>query len=239
MQFPGASFLLAAAAAAVLAACGDDQPSPPSAVPSNPTAILGGYGSGPKPAAEAALSDASGRPIPAPRLPRNTSAQLVRTGPDAALGVWVQDGHAVSATWQAATGWSAPLPLEDIYGEASDAQLASNGQGVAIAVWRHTVGDIRSLRFSRFDAATGWSTPDVMPGALPRPASADAGRPGPDAPRLQMDAQGNAFAQWPSGFDANEVQTARYVAGHGWTRALSEPLAARAAPEAGAAGVPQ
>ncbi|QJW84541.1 hypothetical protein HK414_15150 [Ramlibacter terrae] len=65
----------------------------------------------------------------------------------------------------------------------------------------------------------------MMPGALPRPPSRLAGAA---APQLHMDAQGNAFAQWPSGFADNEVQTARYVAGRGWTRALSEPVTASA-----------
>ncbi|HEY8359885.1 MAG TPA: hypothetical protein VIL30_20710, partial [Ramlibacter sp.] len=110
---------------------------------------------------------------------------------------------------------------------ASKPQLAGNGQGVALAVWQHTVGSIQSLRFSRYDSTSGWSVPDVMPGALPRPPSR-LPQGAAAAPQLHMDAQGNAFAQWPSGFADNEVQTARYVAGQGWTRALSEPVTATA-----------
>lgn len=230
MKFRGAIHAIALVLAAGLAACGDAAPPVPPTVstePGNPTAVLGGQGAGPR--AGATLVDATGRAIPSPALPRNTTAQLVRSGPDSALAVWVQDGRVVTASYAPANGWSPAQPLEEIHGRASDPQIASNGQGVALALWRHTVGNIRSLRFSRFDAASGWAVPDVMPGALPRPAGepAQAGAAG-HAPQLHMDAQGNAFAQWPSGFDPGEVQTARYVAGHGWTRALSEPVTAAA-----------
>jgi hypothetical protein len=91
-------------------------------------------------------------------------------------------------------------------------------------MWRHTVGSIHSLRFSRFESGTGWSLPDVVPGALPRPDS-DGPAGAQDALRLQMDAAGNVTAQWPSGFAANEMQAADYLAGRGWDRAVSERLA--------------
>jgi hypothetical protein len=233
MTFQGVTPALVLVLAAGLAACRDAQPPVPATVSSTAglsTAVLGGNGSDPRAAAAAALTDASGRPIPAPPMPRQATAQMVRAAPDAALAVWVQDGRVVSASYAPASGWSAASPLEEIYGQASQPQLASNGQGAALALWRHTVGTIQSLRFSRFDSATGWSVPDVMPGALPRPP----GQAAPDgvaaAPQLHMDAQGNAFAQWPSGFHPDEVQTARYVAGRGWTRALSEPVTATASP---------
>ena len=146
----------------------------------------------------------------------------MRSGDEQAIAAWIADHHVVAATWTPA-GWSAPQPLERIYVDSGDVQLASNGQGRAMAVWHHRVGNIHSLRFSRFDAQ-GWSVPDVIPGALPRPEAAGA-PPGNDAPQLQMDAQGNVVAQWPSGFDANETQVARYVEGQGWQGATSEPVA--------------
>jgi hypothetical protein len=91
-------------------------------------------------------------------------------------------------------------------------------------VWRHTVGSIQSLRFSRFDPVAGWSVPDVMPGALPRP-------PGQAAPpELRMDEAGNVTARWPSGFDPRDTQVARYTAGQGWSRAVSANLAAAPGP---------
>jgi hypothetical protein len=184
----------------------------------NHTAVLGGSGPGAAP-----LTDARGQLIPEPPVPAKTLAQTVRAGDETALAVWTQDGHVVATSWTPQAGWTRPQPLESIYGEASDPQLASNGQGTAMAVWRHTVGNIRSLRFSRFEAKTGWSAPDVVPGALPRPDTARV--PPDDAPRLEMDAQGNVVAEWPSGFEPNEMQEARYVAGQGWTAPVSERLA--------------
>lgn len=168
-------------------------------------------------------------PIPLPRgLPPRTSVQLASVGDDAALAVWVEDGTVLAAGYERGAGWTAPLPLEDIYGVATDVQLASSGRGTALALWRHTVGRIESLRFSRYVQGLGWSEPDVLPGALPRPRVADAvpGLAGPNAPRLQMDALGNAIARWPSGFAPAEVQVARYLADRGWTRPQGEPVAA-------------
>lgn len=214
MKYAGALILLAAAA---LVACQDA----PSAGAKHDTSVLGGFGDRPaKGGVPGALTDASGKAIPAPpQAPPGVQPRMARVADDAVLAVWVQDDHVVAATHTTANGWSAPQPLEQIYGEASDPQLASNGRGSAMAIWRHTVGSIQSLRFSRFDP-TGWSVPDVMPGALPRPAADKSA-----APQLHMDAQGRAFAEWPSGFHPQETQTARYQPGQGWSRALSEPLA--------------
>ena len=204
--------------AAALGGCGDhDQRQ-------NETAVLGGYGNGASGApATATLSDAQGHTIPAPPAPPRTRVTTVRSADEQALAAWIAEDHVFASTWTPGSGWSAPQPLERIYGESSDVQLASNGQGRAMAVWHHRVGNIHSLRFSRFDAQ-GWSAPDVVPGALPRPAAPGA-PPGNDAPQLRMDAQGNVLAQWPSGFHANETQVARYSDAEGWVRAASEPAA--------------
>lgn len=184
------------------------------------------------PPADATWQDSRGRTIPPPPLPPDTGAQLALVGPDQAVAAWVQDEKVVVAHWLADTGWSPAQPLEAIHGAASDPQLASNGRGAALALWRHTVGRIDSLRFGHYDARIGWSVPDVVPGALPRPRpeGLPPGQPAPGAPRLEMDAAGHARARWPSGFASGEVQSARYTPGHGWTRALSAPAAAASAP---------
>jgi hypothetical protein len=202
----------------------------------NDTAVLGAS----RPDAESGsplpvLTDVHGNTIPAPPAAAGARPQMASSGDESALAVWVQDSHVVAAAWTRATGWSSPEPLERIYGHSSEPRLASNGKGVAMAVWHHTVGNIHSLRFSRFEAASGWSPPDVLPGAMPRPAAAGAPL-GQDAPRLQVDADGNAQAHWPSGFHANEWQTARYVAGQGWTHATNEPVAS--GPPASAPPIP-
>lgn len=207
IQRMGALAVLACLAA--LAAC-KDAPAPDQGQSSN-TAVLGGFGS------RAASTDAGAQLAPPEGAPRGTP--VVQSGPDQHLALWLRDGHVMAAIHTAA-GWSAPQPLEEIHGEASDPQLASNGRGSAMALWRHTVGNIQSLRYSRFDSS-GWSVPDVMPGALPRPRGTAA-----VAPKLRMEADGSAHATWASGFGDNEVQTARYMAGQGWSRALSEPVTA-------------
>lgn len=210
MQYPGTWTIAAAALALALAACGDSQPQAPD------TAVLGGQAQGRAPAPP---TDARGRPFPALRLPAGARAEMIRIGDEAALAAWVQDGVPMTASHAPGTGWSAPIALEELHGDASDVQLAADAHGNALAVWRHTVGSIRSLRSARYEAAAGWSVPDVMPGALPLAAGTGS------APELEMDAQGRAIARWRSGFDAAEQQVARYEPGQGWSRAASTPLA--------------
>ena len=212
--------VLALALAALLAAACDDRP--PGG--SHDTSVLGGRGEPNRAAGPPALVDARGREIPQPPLPPNTAPRIAAAGESNALAIWVQDGTLTASAYVPATGWSGPQPLEDIHGDASDPELVANAEGKGLAVWRHTVGSIESLRFSRFTPGAGWSIPDVMPGALPQPRGAG----GPLV--LRMDDAGNAEARWPSGFDAREAQTARYTEGQGWSRALSEPLAAAASP---------
>ena len=216
------------AAALALAACGDGQRAGGAR---NDTAVLGSSGpQGSRAGAAPPLTDGAGRPIPPPTT-TGRALQMTRSADDAALAVWIQDGDVLAAAWTPAAGWSAPQPLERIHGDSSDPQIVSNGKGQAMTVWHHAVGNIHSLRFSRFDAATGWSVPDVMPGAMPRPAAAGA-PPGQDAPRLEMDEAGNVAARWPSGFHANEMQVARFTLGQGWSEASNERIAAAAAPAA-------
>jgi hypothetical protein len=212
MKLKTAGTILLVAGVALLGACRDAK-LPAAASEGNHTAVLGNAGPAP--------SQGQAFPPP-PGLPAGTQAQVARTGNETALAAWVQNGKVVAASYAKSTGWSAAQPLEDIYGEDSDAQLASNGQGTAMAVWRHTVGSIESLRYSRFDSS-GWSVPDVMPGALPQPRTAQNA-----APRLEMDAQGQVVAEWTSGFDASKTQGSRYVPGQGWSHAEASAMASAA-----------
>jgi hypothetical protein len=171
------------------------------------TAVLGSYG--PPPAAA----------IPPPPAPRNSAVAVVNEGARDAIAVWTQAGDLFSARYTPEAGWSEARPLEQILGVASDLQLAGNGHGVAMAVWRHTVGGIDSLRYSRHDAESGWSPPDVVPGVLPRGATSAA------KPVLSVDARGNATLQWPSAFAAGVLQSSRFEPGRGWS--APQDLAAR------------
>jgi hypothetical protein len=208
--------LLAAACAAGLGC--RDRPAP--AAQGSDTAVLGGSGQANPPAAPAS--------VPGPVVPRNATPDIAITGLSRAVAVWEQDGLVMASRYDMTSGWSTPEPLERIGGEASSAKVASNGRGFAMAIWRHSVGRIDSLRFSRYDESRGWSTPDVMPGALPRPrqpGKTAGGKVEQAAPRIEVDAHGNVRAQWPSGFDDAQVQVSTFVRGEGWARPVDVPLA--------------
>jgi hypothetical protein len=178
------------------------------------TSVLGSYGTGGR----------SAGPLSPPPAPPKTRVQMAAVAPHTTLAVWTEDGQVVAARHSPVQGWDAPWRLDPIYGQASAPRLVSNGQGVAIAVWRHTVGNIESLRYSHFDVRTGWSGADVVPGALPR-AAAGAREAEASAPHLQMDSAGNVRAEWPSGFSAQQLQVSTFVPGEGWARPLDLPLA--------------
>lgn len=210
-----------------LAGCDRESRGPSSA--SN-TAVLGSPASAPR-AVEPppVLRDPSGQSVTLPLIPAGVAAQAAFTAPDIAWAVWVQEGRAVGARYTGGA-WEAPIPFERIAGTDSDVQLATNGQGTALALWRHTVGKIESLRYSRWEAATGWSGPDVLHGALPqaRPPGLEPGQPhAATAPKLTMDASGTAYAEWPSGFDPGQVQSAMNLRRQGWTRPADRAVAAR------------
>jgi hypothetical protein len=184
--------------------------------PSN-TAVMGGYG----PAPSASAAD-----LPPPPAPRGARAELAPADGETTLAIWEDKGTIHASRHTRAAGWETPRPLEDIGGEASNLRLAGNGNGVAMAVWQHTVGRIESLRYSRWEAGRGWSAPDVMPGALPRPrqpGKTAGGLVDDAAARLEVDAQGNARAQWLSGFAEDQVQASTYVPGEGWARPVDLP----------------
>jgi hypothetical protein len=223
----GTSLLLAAA----LAACGD-RPPPPTVTVAPPAA--GASKSAATQVAELPpLKDADGHVIPAPLVPAGTTAQAALTAPGTAWAIWIQEGRTVGARYTRAGGWEAPIPFERIAGIDSDPQLASNGNGTAMAMWRHTVGRIEALRYSHWDAATGWSGPDVLHGALPRsrPPNLPPEQPYPPvAPRLAMDQQGTAHAEWPSGFNEQQMQASAFLPSRGWTQPEDRPLEATASP---------
>lgn len=221
---------IAAVAAAVLTASRERDAGPVTARGSD-TSVLGGYGSGPGGRAaarsgEAGLTDTQGRAIPLPPVPRNTVADMALVGRFTALALWEEQGRVMATRYTRERGWEPPQPLEQIGGQASNARLASNRSGVAMAIWQHTVGRIDSLRYSRYEEGRGWNQPDVMPGALPRPrqpGKTAGGTVEEAAPRIEVDARGNARGQWLSGFDETQLQASTYVPGEGWARPVDLP----------------
>jgi len=223
----------AALVAALLAACGER--STPSAVTVSAPAASASKAAATPVAELPILKDADGQVIPPPPVPAGTTAQAALTASGTAWAIWIQEGRTVGARYTRAGGWEAPIPFERIAGIDSDPQLASNGNGTAMAMWRHTVGRIEALRYSHWDAATGWSGPDVLHGALPRsrPPNLPPEQPYPPvAPRLSMDQQGTAHAEWPSGFHEQQMQASAFLPSRGWTQLEDRALDATASQSA-------
>ncbi|MBL0226644.1 MAG: hypothetical protein IPQ16_14045 [Geobacteraceae bacterium] len=115
----------------------------------------------------------------------------------------------VQATYLPATSWQAAALIEnDNHGDAGAPQVAMDTQGNATAVWEQSDGERYSIWAARYSPATGWGTPEVI-----EPDPTQNAR----APRVAMDAQGNAIAVWPH-FDGirYNIWANRYTAGGGW-----------------------
>ena len=169
------------------------------------TAVLGS--NGPPPATPVAST------FPRAPAPRDVTPDTVDAGDGRALAAWVQDGRAMASLYESGA-WSAPQPLENIPGDATDLELAGNAHGMAMAVWRHTLGEIQSLRYARWEAAQGWGAADVIAGVLPRRLNSGV------RPSLVMDPDGAVTLQWPSGFGGTSAQVTRFEPGRGWTQPL-------------------
>lgn len=172
------------------------------------TAVMGSYGQPPVPSTQVAPS------FPPTPAPKGTEVELVPQPGGGAVAVWPQDGQVRSSRYAPGAGWTEPQALEGIRGEVSDLELAGNMHGAAMAVWRHTLGDIQSLRYARFSVEEGWAPADVIPGLLPRRLNSGT------RARLIMDDTGNVTLQWPSGFGGTSAQVTRFEAGRGWTQPL-------------------
>jgi hypothetical protein len=87
--------------------------------------------------------------------------------------------------WQPSTALrAAPLPAGNTDGQAS---LVSDANGNATAVWPQFNGVRRNLVASRYEPATGWSTPELIEAEN----LGDA-----EGPQLAVDAAGNVTAVW-------------------------------------------
>ena len=121
-------------------------------------------------------------------------------GPGTATSIW-------SARYTAATGWGAPVLVEtNDSGDAGNPQLAVDASGNAMAVWGQESGVIpfrRSIWASRYSAA-GWGVPVLI-------ETDDTGSA--DAPKVVMDAGGNALAVWvQDDGNARRINANRYSA---------------------------
>jgi hypothetical protein len=165
------------------------------------------------------------------------AAQLIETGGGDAHSARISmdtNGNAI-ATWSqsdganyriyanrysATTGWGTEQAIDIGGRDAWESEVAFDGAGNAIAVWRNYDGTVHDLYTSRYVPGTGWTTAQLL----------EVGTGNAYAPHIKFDASGNAIAIWrQDDGTAASINVARYVAGTGWgTPQLIENEAASA-----------
>lgn len=111
--------------------------------------------------------------------------------------------------------WTAPVqiaqavPTGGLAPNYSEYDIASDGDGDAIVMWREYDGTRHVILSRHFTVAGGWEAPLLL--MVPSPDSGFA-------PQLAMDTNGNAFVVWHE-FDGSAygIWAARFVKGAGWT----------------------
>lgn len=122
--------------------------------------------------------------------------------------VWLQNDGTRYNVWARrytlSGGWQAQQIIETGNGDASGAHVAVDARGNAIAVWSQADGALLyNIWTSRFSAGT-WSAPQLL--------EADAGNA--FAPRIGLDATGNAIAVWSQHDGAQmRIRASHQVAG--------------------------
>ena len=118
------------------------------------------------------------------------SPQVAVDGSGNALAVWYQFDGTRNNIWAnryiAGTGWGTATLIETYAGNATSPQVAVDGSGNALAVWRQYDGTQFSIWANRYTAGTGWGTATLI--------ETDAGFAG--SPQVAVDGSGNALAVW-------------------------------------------
>ncbi len=133
-----------------------------------------------------------------------------------AIAVWEQwNGSRYDITanrYVTGIGWGAVERIEtDDTGNSMDPQVAVDGDGNAVAVWRQSDGTSTNLVANRFTVGTGWGTAE--------PIETETGEV--RFPRVAMDADGNAVAVWRQLSNSAQNTWANYYQqGVGWTGAV-------------------
>ncbi len=131
-----------------------------------------------------------------------------------AVAVWTQDSGGLYVIWSnryvVATGlWSFPELIEtNLVGHAANPQIAVDGSGNAIVVWRQHDGTRDNIWSNRYVAGTGWGIAELI-------ETVNLGNA--ENPQVAVDPNGNAVAVWwqDDGTRWN-IWSNRYVAGTGW-----------------------
>lgn len=105
--------------------------------------------------------------------------------------------------------WGAEQAVESQGNDALQPKVAIDANGNAIAVWKQSSGGRYDLWANRYEAGTGWGTPQLL-------ENLDFGNV--DQPDIAFDANGNALVAWWELGAANKanIMAAYYTAGVGW-----------------------
>jgi hypothetical protein len=109
----------------------------------------------------------------------------------------------------AGVGWGTIQLIEtDNAGNADYPQIAMDGSGNAIAVWKQSDGTRTNIWANRYVVGSGWGTAQLI-------ETDNAGNA--DYPQIAMDGSGNATVVWTqSDGTRTNIWAIRYVAGSGW-----------------------
>lgn len=142
----------------------------------------------------------------------NGSVRLAMAPSGQAVAVWTQQVASRTDIWanhhDPVTGWGSAVAIEhDDTGFASQVDVAMDGAGNAVAVWRQQNGGAAGLWANRLLAGVGWGSPIQI----------DGGGTLPSQPRVAMDSAGNAMAVW-SQFEGGryDLRANRFVPATGW-----------------------
>ena len=125
-----------------------------------------------------------------------------------------------SATRPAGGAWGSPVTLPGGGQQAATPQIASDSRGNATAVWQLSDGMTSRIVASSRPVRGTWSTPVVLSDA----------RRSSDAPRIGVDAAGNATAVWETWDGRNSrVQAATRASGGMWSPRANLSIAGKSA----------
>lgn len=133
------------------------------------------------------------------------------------MAVWLgrtSAGYRPFAAHYAAGVWGAPQQIDRrTTGDARVPRVAIDDQGNAIAVWDHLDANVKSVRFNRYEAGTGWRSDE---GYLPLASNTQIQQ---SEPRIAMTGDGRTTVVWFRRVIATQdwnVVYRRFVPGSGW-----------------------
>lgn len=152
-----------------------------------------------------------------------TAFKMAAASDGSVMAVWVASDGTTSSIYAnryaSSTGWGTPVLVESSAMPADSPQLAGDGAGNFIAVWRQawkTVnGTLYGIYSNRYTAGSGWSSTSSVVYLDSANTSVTANAD----PIVVMNASGHAFAIWSVydwNWNHNSVRSNRYVPGTGW-----------------------